>query len=459
MRKIIDLQPCFFLNVFNEGKIVARFRQKYDKMSDILDSYPEILNMFHNDLSNFGSSDKRDTEYSSEQILRMLIVKTVEKLPYRKTIIRVSESDFLRNFTRLGMSRVMSYGFLCSALKQISEATMKKINALLTDVSASDNKITGDYMRLDSTVSESNIHFPTDNGLLWDSYRVIARIIRQIHKEAPFLNLGNRFHDKKTKKLYTFIATHSRGKRKSIKRKLKRSMRTLIERVDRLCNITEIFIGHAYSHYICSITVQGLLSELEHFLLLARQVVSQAYRSRVLGEKVAASERIFSIFEEHTELFKRGKAGSPVEFGHLVTSGQTREKFISYYEVQEVSSHDTEMKDVALEAHKRRFGSYPEKFTADKNYWVDTTDIKNWEDEMALCAIAKKGRRSQAEYDREHSEDFKYMQRFRAGIEGSISVLKRAFGLDICRNKGFKSFATSVGFLVFCHNLVLLSGM
>jgi len=78
---------------------------------------------------------------------------------------------------------------------------------------------------------------------------------------------------------------------------------------------------------------------------------------------------------------------------------------------------------------------------------------------MALCAIAKKGRRSQAEYDREHSEDFKYMQRFRAGIEGSISVLKRAFGLDICRNKGFKSFATSVGFLVFCHNLVLLSGM
>ena len=459
MRKIIDVQPCFFLNVFNEGKIVTRFRQKYDKMSEILDSYPEILTMFHNNLRNFGSSDRKGTEYSSEQILRMLIVKTVEKSPYRKTIIRVAESDYLRNFTRLGMSRVMSYGFLCSAIKQISEATMKKINALLTDVSASDNKITGDYMRLDSTVSESNIHFPTDNGLLWDSYRVIARIIRQIHKEAPFLNLGNRFHDKKIKKLYTFIATHSRGKKKGIRRKLKRSMKTLIERVDQLCKITETFIDNAHSRYIPSITVQSLLSELERLLSLARHVVSQAYRSQVLCEKVAASERIFSIFEEHTELFKRGKSGSPVEFGHLVTLGQTKEKFISYYEVQEVSPHDTEMKDIALEAHKKQFGSYPEKFTADKNYWVDTKDIENWEKDMALCAIAKKGRRNQEEYDREHSEDFQYMQRFRAGIEGSISVLKRAFGLDICRNKGFKSFATSVGCLVFCHNLVLLSGM
>lgn len=459
MRKIINVQPCFFLNVLDEGKIVTRFRQKYDKISEILDSHPEILNIFHKDLRNFGSSDGKGTTYSSEQILRMILVKGIEKLPYRKTIIRVAESDFLRNFTRLGMSKVMSFGFLCSAIKQISGACMKKINALLTDVATSDKKITGEYMRLDSTVSESNIHFPTDNGLLWDSYRVIARTIRQIHKEAPSLNLGNRFHDKKIKKLYTFIATHSRGKKKSVQRKLKRSMKTLIERVDQLCEITEVFINHAHSHYISSIMVQSLLSELARFLSLARQVVSQAYRSQVLGEKVAASERIFSIFEPHTELIKRGKAGSPVEFGHLVTLGQTKEKFISYYNVQEVSPHDTEMKDIALEAHKKQFGSYPNKFTADKNYWVDTDDIKNWEEEMALCAIAKKGRRNQEEYDREHSEDFKFMQRFRAGIEGSISVLKRAFGLDICRNKGFKSFASSVGCLVFCHNLVLLSGM
>ena len=314
-------------------------------------------------------------------------------------------------------------------------------------------------MRLDSTVSETNIHFPTDNGLLWDSYRVISRIIRTINEEEPQYNIGNRFHDKKIKKLYTFIATHSNGKKKNIKRKIKRFMKILIERVENICDTTLIYLDHAHQVFSISIPAQGMLLELERILPLAKHVVSQAYRSQVLREKVTASERIFSIFEEHTELLKRGKAGKPVEFGHLVTLGQTKEKFISFYDVQEKSLHDTAMKDIALKSHKNQFGSYPKKFTADKNYWIGTEDIENWEKDMDFCAIAKKGRRNQAEYDREHSDDFKFMQRFRAGIEGSISVLKRAFGLDICRNRGFKSFASSVGCLVFCHNLVLLSGM
>lgn len=459
MRKIINVQPCFFLNLFNEGKIVTRFREKYDNIGKLLDKRPEILKIFHEDLRHFGSSEGKGTTYSSEQILRMIIVKGIEKLPYRKCIIRVAGSDFLRNFTRLGISKVMSYGFLCSAVKMIQPSSMKKINALLTGLAESDNKITGDYMRLDSTVSESNIHFPTDNALLWDCYRVIARTIRHIHQEEPVYNLCNRFHDKKTKKLYTFIATHSRGKKKSIQRKLKRTMKTLIGRVEKLCETTQSFIDHAHQTFSPSITIQILVSELERLLPLARHVVSQAYRSQVLGERVPASERIFSIFEEHTELFKRGKSGSPVEFGHMVTFGQTKEKFISFYDVREVSPHDTEMKDIALESHKKQFGSYPKKFTADKNYWISKNDIENWEEEIELCAIAKKGRRNQLEYDREHSEDFKFMQRFRAGIEGSISVLKRAFGLDICLNRGFKSFASAVGCLVFCHNLVLLSGL
>lgn len=459
MRKIIDVQPCFFLNLFNEGKIVTRFREKYNKIDTLLDNHPEILNTFHNDLCHLGSSEGKSTTYSSEQVLRMILVKGIEELPYRKCIIRVAGSDFLRNFTRLGISRVMSFGFLCVAEKMVKPSTWKTINSLLTEVATKENKISGDYMRLDSTVSETNIHFPTDNGLLWDSYRVISRIIRTINKKEPSYNIGNRFHDKKIKKLYTFIATHSSRKNKSTKRKIKRFMKILVERVENLCETTRLYLDHAHQVFSTSITVQSLLLELERLLPLAKHVVSQAYRSQVLGETVLASERIFSIFEEHTELLKRGKSGSPVEFGHLVTLGQTKEKFISFYDVLEESLHDIEMKNIALESHKEEFGSYPKKFVADKNYWVSTKDIANWEKEMELCAIAKKGRRNQAEYDREHSDDFKFMQRFRAGIEGSISVLKRAFGLDICRNRGFKSFASSVGCLVFCHNLVLLAGM
>ncbi len=121
-----------------------------------------------------------------------------------------------------------------------------------------------------------------------------------------------------------------------------------------------------------------IIAEIERVLSLVKNVIDQSYRSIINGEKVPATERIFSIFEEHTELLKRGKVNKPVEFGHMVTIGQTREKFISYYNVEEKSRHDTEIKDIALEDHKKKFGSYPSKFTADKNYYVSMDDINQW---------------------------------------------------------------------------------
>ena len=84
-------------------------------------------------------------------------------------------------------------------------------------------------------------------------------------------------------------------------------------------------------------------------------------------------------------------------------------------------------------------------------------DISSWEKKIGTYAIAKKGKKTAPEHERESSDEFKMLQRFRAGVEGSISVLKRAFGLRRCFFKGFKSFAASVGCLVFCHNVVLLS--
>lgn len=108
-------------------------------------------------------------------------------------------------------------------------------------------------------------------------------------------------------------------------------------------------------------------------------------------------------------------------------------------------------------AHKENFSKYRDKFTADKNYHVSTEDSTDLNEKVPVYAEGKKGRRNEEEYDYEHSEEFIAMQKFRAGVEGTISVLKRAFGLRRCLNKGFKSFEAFVGCAVFCHNAVLLS--
>jgi len=438
-------------------KIIKDYQKKFDGINLVLENNPGILDAFHDDLKDFGSMNGRESKFSSEQILRFAIVKCVEGDPYRETIIRVNGSDFLRNFTRIGMGEVPGYTFFCEAMKCIRPETLKYMNALLLQYGKDKDLVSGKSLRVDSTVSESNIHYPTDAHLLWDGYHTLARMMTQARKADWRLDCGNRFHTRKAKSLFTFVSTHGGKKNKSTKRKVDKKMRTLMERVDWIVENARRFSKHAYDVGCNNLVAYGIVGEIERMIPKVALVVRQAQRAWINGETVPAAERIFSIFEDHTELLMRGKARKPIEFGHLVTLGQTQEKFISYYAVEERSRHDSVYKDLVLADHKKKFESYPDRFTADKNYHVSMEDTRNWEKEIDLYAVGKKGKRTIDEEHREHTEEFRLAQRFRAGCEGSISVLKRAFGLKRVLNRGFKSFAAAIGCLVFCHNLVLLA--
>jgi len=141
----------------------------------------------------------------------------------------------------------------------------------------------------------------------------------------------------------------------------------------------------------------------------------------------------------------------------MVTIGQTAEKFISYYRVDEKSLHDIPLGDDALKNHKRQFGAYPKEFAADKNYYGGPEHLSKWEEKISVYSVGKKGNRTEEETKREHGAMFRLLQKFRAGCEGTISALKRVFGLYRCLYRGFKSFASSIGSIVFCHNMVVLS--
>lgn len=453
MRNKIHLQPCISFPS-RLPQVVVQFQERYNRISAILDENPAILEAVHADLSRSCSEAGRQSTYSSEQFLRAIVVKVIEGLPLRDVVIRVSDSDFLRNFTRIFSDEMMGFAELDTAIKNITAETWEKINALLLRYAKKRKKLSGKRLRLDSTVCETNIHYPTDASLLWDSFRVATRLMHDIVSVESVLSRGNRFHDKRAKRLYTFVSTHSGKKRSS--RAVRRNMRKLIESVEKICASAHQFIGNADKKGTASIEASGLLCRLREMLPRMEQVAACARRVHN-GETVPASDRIFSIFEPHTELLKRGKARKPVEFGHMVSIGQTAEKFISFYNVEEQSRHDIKIGDQALREHKKTFGEYPEQFTADKNYYGGPVHLKKWEGRIPLYAVGKKGRRDEAETEREHGVLFRLLQKFRAGCEGSISVLKRVFGLYRCLFHGFKSFASSIGSIVFCHNLVVLS--
>jgi transposase, IS5 family len=434
-------------------KVVAAYRKKYAALNTLLLANPDVLDLVHADFCRWlSTSDSgRESRYTSEEILRALVVMFVEGDSYRDVVVRIENSEFLRSFIGLGFCKpMMDFSFLGKAFAALSADTWQSVNLSLAQYARAEAWITGEKLRTDTTAYEANIHYPTDSSLLWDSYRVLCRTLRRVQQEVPCLGLKHRYHDKKVKKLAFYIARNAKSPSKSTQRKVKRTYRTLIARVRWICEVShdaQKRLGLAFFE----------APELEQYTPIAERIIDQAERRVFGGEAVPVNEKVFSLFEEHTELLKRGKAGKPVEFGHKVLIAQTGEKFISHYRVLPRREEDKELLGETLEAHRSLFGQAPELLAADKGYYASVKQLAQLEEEIETVSICKKGRRNKAEAAREHSQAFQAGQCFRAGAEGSISVLKRVFKLNRCLFKGFKNFAASVGCAVFCHNLVLLA--
>jgi IS5 family transposase len=433
-----------------------QYRGKYCAISEELDANPQLLTLLHRDLQLLSSSPKgRKSEYTSEQILRALIVMFVENEDYRDTTIRIANSGFLQHFVRLGNKPVMDFTFLCKAFGVIRTETWKKVNEALSRYACHEEKISSEKLRVDTTAVETNIHYPTDSTLLWDGFRTLARLLKSVQSDLSNMGLVHRYHVKKVKKLAQYISRNASKKSKGSKRKLKSIYKTLIVRVQGIVAIAQQAAQVLRLRY--DITCNAIADELSHFTPLVNKVIDQAIRRIFDGEVVPASEKIYSLFEEHTELLIRGKAGKPVEFGHKVLIAETGEKFIIHYDAYPCQPADKDLVDVTLDTHHTVFDEMPGIFATDKGFYESMDKIKRIEEQIATVSIAKKGRRDTAETEREHSTAFRNGQRFRAGSEGTISVLKRAFKLNLCRFKGFKNFAASIGCAVFCHNLVMLA--
>ena len=432
-----------------ELKIVRMYQEKYKRISTVLDENPVILDLADRDLKSLsqGGRKGREADYTSENLVRALIVHTGEGLSLRGTVVLIAQSEFLQDFLRLGNRSVMDFTFLDKAFKAIRPATWKKINEALCGHAAETKRIDPTAVRVDTTVTETTIHYPTASSLLWDSWRVLARLLREGRSLAPEL-CENRFHDRLVQRAYHRIVRYGRSSAKARRRMVRKCWSELIAHVRWIAEIAEEFCARSRRSW--DWTVLSIAEELRGFLRSVRVAISAAERANLKGETVPASERVFSLFEPHTGLIRRGKSRKPVEFGHGVLLSQTREKFICHYEVMEHRIPDPHLTASAVEQHERLFGHPPKVLTGDHGFNPEASVRAALEEKVEILAIPRR------------LSDWAEVigslwQRFRAGIEGSISVLKRAFRLLRCPYRGFKSFAASVGLSIFCHNLVLLA--
>jgi IS5 family transposase len=447
-------------------KTTRKYYDKYDAISEVLDANPDILSVLHEDLKKplkyvEASLAGRPCTFTTENVLRTLIVLIVEGMSLRRVVCLVDDSEFLRRFTRIYGGGMMDFSTLDKLKNSIRPETWELVNGFLASYAVEERRITGDRLRLDTTAVESNIHYPTDSSLLWDGYRTLARLISAARKLDPGAVGDRRLREKKAKSTARDIGrltgrTKSRRRMKSLYKRLLKVVGAILSWSAEVQGELAKRIEKGRYGLLEGMAAQGIASEISHYTTLVRTVWSQAKRRVIDEEQVPNNEKIFSIFEEHTELLKRGKVGKPIEFGHMIEIQQVSQKFITGYRVFGTRPNETLLLEPSVERHKALFGHYPTAITADKGYY-EGGKVESIRRKIDTVAIAKIGKRTPEQTEHEHSKEFRVAQRFRAGVEGSISFLKRVLGLCRCLNKGWQNFQSTVGMTIFTHNLLKLA--
>lgn len=193
-------------------KLTNGYYAKYESISKLLDESPGLVDELHADLqrplkyATVKGRDGRPHHFTTDQVLRVLVCQVIEGASLREIVIRIDDSNFLRQFTRIYNGPMMDFTTLDKLKNSIRPKTWKKVNRLLAEYAVDKALITGEKLRIDTTAVETNIHYPTDSSLLWDTYRVLARLIGRAREVDGDIAATQRFHTRRAKRLAQRIA-------------------------------------------------------------------------------------------------------------------------------------------------------------------------------------------------------------------------------------------------------------
>jgi IS5 family transposase len=310
-------------------------------------------------------------------------------------------------------------------------------------------------------VVETDIHFPTDSTLLWDCVRVLTRNARGILDELP--GLPERFSNR-TRSARRRMQEIQRLTPKQREHQQVGKYRDLIKITQQVVDTARAVAKAAPRPAAKELDLMGMLrvdarcAEIKHYAGLADRVLAQSRRRVLEGEQVAAQEKLYSIFEPHTDLIKRGKANKPVEFGHKVFLAETRRGLILDYWVIDGNPTDDVHVKQWLERHIDRFAAAPHLCATDRGFYSrDNVDAVRRSGVHIESLPQRGGHKSEQRQAHEKSRAFKRAQRFRAGVEGRISVLMRGRGMRRCLLEGKERFDLFLATVVLANNLLVIA--
>jgi transposase, IS5 family len=394
-----------------------------------------------------------------EVLLRMLVVRRLYQWSYAETEHFVSDSLVLRQFCRLGLQRAPDDSTLIRWAALIQPATLEQLNEHVVALARSLKVTRGRKLRTDGTVVETTIHPPTDSSLLADGVRVLARLVSRAKAVVGASVTATEAVLQERTRRARLVA---REIGESVRRRGEEAMSLRQAAYARLVELAEASLEDASR--IPGPVAGGatgaagkLRAQVSHFVALVEQVVDQTCRRVFGGESVPAAEKLVSLFEPHTQIICRGKVGRPTEFGHKVWLDEVDGTIISRYRILDGNPSDDQHLAPTLAQHQRLFGGPPELLAGDRGVQSAENELTARLLGVEQVALPQPGARSAERRAYENQDWFRAAQRFRAGIEGRISGLKRHGYLGRCRDKGEAGFGRWIGWGVLTANLTTIA--
>jgi IS5 family transposase len=395
----------------------------------------------------------------AEMVLRLLVLKHIRNWSYAIVEREVRANLVYRNFTRVGGGFVPDAKTMGRWGVAVGPKVIETLHARLIAMAQQQHVVEGRKMRVDTTVVEANIHYPTDSSLLGDGVRVLTRTMKKVTAIAGKVGATLRDRSRSVRRRLIEIGRIARSKGVPRQEKLTRAYRQLLSATSRVVGQATRFsreIGARVkrtSDVLQHIALESLRQELDTFVPRVQQVMRQT-RARIFGGNTHAKEKLLSLFEPSTEVIRKGKAGKPNEFGKMVKLQEAEQQIITAYVVYEQRPSDSDLLTPALDAHAQTFGRMPRLVAGDAAFYSGTNEAAAHAKGVTRVSIPNRSTKS-AERKREQKKRwFKNGQKWRTGCEGRISVVKRRHGLNRCRYKGDDGMKRWVGLGVIADNLI-----
>jgi len=449
---------------FGDGLIAAEIRDLHESWMTHADQVladPQIIATVYEALAKRHPQSRTRGRRGApaEVVLRLLVLKHMRNWSYGVLEREVRANLVYRDFTRVGGEKMPDAKTIGRWGVAVSPGVIREIHDRMVQI-ARDRQLTeGRRLRIDTTVVETNIHYPTDSSLLGDSARVLIRTMKKI--AAITGTAGTKLRDRsRSVKLRVFeIARAARSKLSSGQARLKEAYCRLLAATSRVVGQAKRFakeIGDGVRVPVDGArqaVLQGLRETLETMVPRVQQVRRQT-KARILAGNTHVADKIVSLFEPSTEVIRKGKAGKPTEFGKMVKLQEAENQIVIAYEVYDQRPNDADLLIAAIETHQAKLGRMPRLVAADAAFYSAKNEAAAKAKGVKRLCIPNRATKSLERRREQKKRWFRNGQKWRTGSEGRISVVKRRHGLNRSRYKGDDGIKRWVGLGIIADNLV-----